>query len=158
MGKHTLSAGLLMFRKKPTAYEFFLVHPGGPYFRQKDAGWWTIPKGEPDPEEELLATAIREFQEETGIIPQPPFLPLGEVKQKGGKKVYAWAFAGDWQPAQGIQCNTFRIEWPPRSGQYQSFAEIDQAAWMEESVALKKINAAQAAFIHRLTEQLTKEA
>lgn len=142
-----------MFRKVNSHLEFFLAHPGGPYFLNKDEGWWTIPKGIPNPGEELLQTAIREFHEETGIVPQPPYLALGEVKQKGGKVVHAWAFEGDWQASDGIRCNTFRMEWPPRSGKFQHFPEIDQAEWMDTDTAIRKINQAQVALIQRLTEK-----
>lgn len=155
MGKR-LSAGLLMFRRSNNDLEFLLAHPGGPYFQERDEGWWTIPKGLSEPNEDLLQTAIREFQEETGIVSQPPYLALGNVKQKGGKVVHAWAFAGDWQECDRFQCNSFRMEWPPNSGKFQQFPEVDQIAWMDTDTALRKINQAQATFIHRLTEKLSQ--
>lgn len=153
-GKAKISAGLLMFKRSQGCLKFLLAHPGGPFFQQKDEGWWTIPKGLPEMGEELLQTAIREFREETGIISAPPYLPLGEVKQKGGKTVHAWAFEGEWEESSGIQCNSFRMEWPLKSGKYQSFPEVDQAAWMDSKTALRKINEAQQAFIRKLSETL----
>lgn len=151
-----LSAGLLMFRRTSDHLEFLLAHPGGPYFQERDEGWWTIPKGLAEPNEDLLQTAIREFQEETGITSQPPYLALGEVKQKGGKVVHAWAFEGDWQACDGFQCNNFRMEWPPRSGKFQQFPEVDHIVWMNTEMALRKINQAQSAFIQRLIEKLNQ--
>lgn len=151
-----LSAGLLMFRRSGKHLQFLLAHPGGPYFLEKDEGWWTVPKGLPEPNEELLQTAIREFHEETGITAQPPFLALGEVKQKGGKVVHAWAFEGNWDPSAGFQCNSFRVEWPPRSGRFQKFPEVDQLEWMDADTALRKINQAQTVLIHRLIEKLNQ--
>ncbi len=141
------SAGLLMHRKQNGVLQFFLVHPGGPYFKEKDDGWWTIPKGMPEREEELFQTACREFEEETGIKPQPPFLPLGEVKQKGGKWVHAWAFEGDWNEKDGISCNTFKVEWPYKSGRWQEYPEADRAGWFTYEEACIKINAAQRPFL-----------
>ena len=117
--KHRTSAGLLMYRRTPAGeLQVLLVHPGGPFFRNKDAGAWTIPKGEPADGEDPLATARREFREETGTDPgDGPFIPLGQVKQKGGKVVHAWAFAGDCDPAS-VVCNTFTTEYPRRSGKF----------------------------------------
>src|SRR3954465_13788919 len=111
-----LSAGLLMYRLREGRLEVFLAHPGGPYFRNKDEGHWTIPKGEPDPDEDLLDAAKREFQEETGIVPKEPFISLTPVKQKGGKLVHAWAFEGDYEEGKAIISKTFTMEWPPGSG------------------------------------------
>lgn len=142
-----------MYRHDGEDLEVFLVHPGGPFFTRKDEGAWTIPKGEPEPAEELLDAARREFQEETGIEPTPPFIPLGTIRQKGGKMVHAWAFAGDWNPADGIQCNLFEMEWPPRSGRKQQFPEVDRAAFFDLSQARVKINAAQELFLDRLVAQ-----
>ena len=145
------SAGLLMYRVRDGQLEVLLVHPGGPFFANKDDGVWTIPKGMPDdPAEELLACARREFREETGLDPGAgPFLPLGSVKQKGGKTVHAWAFEGDCDAAQ-IVSNTFRVQWPPRSGKWITVPEVDRAAWFVAPDAVKKINAAQAEFVARL--------
>src|SRR4051812_25180155 len=117
-----LSAGLLMFRVQHGQLQVFLAHPGGPYFARKDDGSWTVPKGEPDPGEDLLDAAKREFAEETGILPNGPLIPLTPVRQKGGKVVHAWAFAGDWEGT--IVSNTFTMEWPPKSGKRMEFPEI----------------------------------
>src|SRR5207248_2343107 len=111
-----VSAGLLMHRLHQGQPQVLLVHPGGPFFKSKDDGAWTIPKGEVEPDEDLLATAMREFEEETDIKPAGPFTALAPVKQKAGKVVHAWAFAGDCDPA-AIVSNTFTLEWPPKSGQ-----------------------------------------
>ncbi len=143
-----------MYRRQAQSWEFFLVHPGGPYFRNKDAGSWSIPKGLIDEEEPILKAAIREFQEETGIVPHPPFHKLGSVKQKGGKLVHAWAFQGEWDPSQGLQSNSFELEWPPRSGKRQEFPEIDRAAWFSLEQAEIKILEAQIPFLHRASEML----
>lgn len=145
----TVAAGLLMCRKSPGPLAFFLVHPGGPYFRKKDAGVWTIPKGLPEAGESLLETAQREFIEETGIDPIPPFHDLGVIKQKSGKVVRAWAFLGSWDPDAGITCNQFTLEWPPRSGRQMSFPEVDKAAWMDLETARTFILAQQIPFLER---------
>lgn len=126
--------------------EFFLVHPGGPFFRNKNEGWWTIPKGEPAAGEDLLATALREFREETGYTPSPPFTPLAPIVQKGGKKVYAWASAGDVDP-KSISSNTFEMEWPPKSGRITAFPEIDKAGWFPHKEACLLINERQRALL-----------
>ncbi|HVJ86436.1 MAG TPA: NUDIX domain-containing protein [Caulifigura sp.] len=138
-----LSAGLLMYRRREDQVEVLLVHPGGPFFKNKDDGAWTIPKGEPTENENLLDAAIREFSEETGLVPQPPFHLLEPIRQKGGKVVHAWAFEGDCDPAV-IQSNTFTIEWPPRSGRVATYPEIDRAAFFDLPTARRKINPAQA--------------
>jgi len=146
------SAGLLMFRRRAGRLEVFLVHPGGPYFARRDEGWWTIPKGLVEPGEDPLATARREFQEETSFAaPADGCAPLGEVRQKGGKLVRAWAFEGDADPA-ALSSNTFELEWPPRSGERRSFPEVDRAAWFDLDEAGRKINAAQAILLDRLAE------
>lgn len=139
------SAGILLISTAPEIM-FFLVHPGGPFFQKKDAGWWTIPKGEIMPSEDPLAAAIREFEEETGYRPQGPFTPLEPIVQKGGKKVFCWTCAGELDTG-AIRSNTFEMEWPPKSGKIQSFAEIDKAAWFSYAAAKKMINEKQAAFI-----------
>lgn len=143
-----VSAGLLMYRRT-TGLEVLLVHPGGPFFRNKDAGAWTIPKGEIGPDEEPLAAAIREFTEETGLTPMPPFLPLPTIRQKGGKIVQAWAFEGDCDPA-AISSNTFEMEWPPRSGKRITVPEIDRAGFFDLETARIKINPAQVEFLDEL--------
>ena len=132
--------------------EVLLVHPGGPFFADKDAGSWTIPKGMPDGGEDLLACARREFREETGFDPGAgPFVPLGEVKQKGGKTVHAWAFAGDCDPAD-VKSNAFKCQWPPRSGKWASFPEVDRAGFFTIDEARLKLNPAQVAFLERLRD------
>lgn len=144
-----VSAGLLMYRDVGDGWEVLLVHPGGPYFRNKDDGAWTIPKGEVGPGEELLAAAIREFGEETGVTPAGPFTPLTPVRQKGGKVVHAWAFRGDCDPGK-IVSNTFTIEWPPRSGRRAEFPEVDRAAFFGPDEARRKINAGQIPLLDEL--------
>lgn len=145
-----LSAGLLMCRLvNGSALEYFLVHPGGPYFRKKNAGFWSIPKGIPDPGEDLMETARREFFEETGIRSAPPYHALGLVKQKSGKVIHAWAFEGKWEPSTGIVCNNFSIEWPPRSGRKMDFPEVDDARWFNYSDAVKAMIQEQIPFLDR---------
>jgi predicted NUDIX family NTP pyrophosphohydrolase len=138
-----------MFRRVSGALEVLLVHPGGPFWAKKDAGAWSIPKGEYGPDEEPLAAARREFLEELGIVPQGECVSLGEVKQKGGKIVRAFALAGNLDVA-AIVPGTFEMEWPPKSGQRQSFPEVDRAAWFDLDEASRKIVPAQAAFLDRL--------
>ena len=154
---HRTSAGLMMYRRRGKGLEVLLVHPGGPFFTNKDAGVWTIPKGEPAEGEALLETARREFREETGIdAGDAPLVPLGQVKQKGGKVVHAWAFEGDCDPAT-LTCNTFKVQWPPRSGQWRTFPEVDQYAMLDLRAAWEKINPAQAEFLDRLEAVLGAE-
>lgn len=147
-----IAAGLLMCRVTSGKLEYFLVHPGGPFYTRKDAGVWTIPKGIPERDEPLLETAQREFFEETGVKPHPPYHDIGTVKQKGGKLVYAWTFQGAWDPSTGIHCNNFTLEWPPRSGKIKEFPEVDRARWMEYAEALDMINPAQIPFLDRAKE------
>jgi predicted NUDIX family NTP pyrophosphohydrolase len=149
-----VSAGLLMYRLQSGELQVLLVHPGGPFFRNKDAGAWTIPKGEVQEGEELLATARREFAEEIGIAADGDFLPLTPVKQKGGKTVHGFAVAGEFDPA-ALVSNTFQLEWPPKSGQMMDFPEVDRAEWFPAAAAAEKINAAQAAFISELQTKLS---
>ena len=146
-----------MCRVEAKELQFFLVHPGGPFFKNKDEGVWSIPKGIPESEnEELLAVAQREFEEETGIKPAGNFQPLGSVQQKAGKIVHAWAFLGEWDPASGIRSNVFALEWPPKSGKFQEFPEMDKAAWLPYADAIKKINPAQVPLLNRATEIFVK--
>jgi predicted NUDIX family NTP pyrophosphohydrolase len=147
------SAGLLMFRSVEGSLEVLLVHPGGPFFQNKDDGAWTIPKGEPDGDEELLLTARREFREETGLAAAGPLVPLGSIQQKGGKIVHAWAFAGDCDP-RTIQSNSFTLEWPPKSGRQQQFPEIDRAEFFTLRAARRKIRPEQIPLLDRLAERL----
>ena len=145
-----ISAGLLMYRRPgERPVEVFLVHPGGPFWKNKDDGAWTIPKGEVDPGEALLAAAIREFQEETGFTATEPFVSLGEIRHKSGKRIHAWAFAGDQDPAR-LQSNTFEVEWPPKSGRQQKFPEIDRGAFFGLKVAHEKILASERPLLDRL--------
>ena len=149
-----VSAGLLAYKEAGDALVFLLVHPGGPYFRNKDQGFWTIPKGLVTADEQPLQAAIREFQEETGLIPEAPFNSLGEIKQKGGKRVHAWSFKLpekylNWDPKSDIISNTFELEWPPRSGNYQSFPEVDLAHWFSPEQAKKNIMPAQLPFLDK---------
>lgn len=143
-----------MYRILQGQLEVFLAHPGGPFFARKDEGHWTIPKGELAPGEELLATAIREFAEESGIQPSGDFIPLGSIKQKGGKIVHAWAFRGQWEEGQAHRCNIFRLEWPPRSGRIQSFPEVDRVGFFSVLEARKKLKETQHPFWDRLAEAL----
>jgi len=143
------SAGLLLFRRGAEGVEVFLAHPGGPFWKNKDAGAWTIPKGLVDAGEDPLAGARREFQEETGIIPTGPFLPLGEIRQKAGKRVHAWAWEGDADPAATFS-NVMRTEWPRGSGRWIEFPEVDRCAWFPVDEARVRINPAQGEFIARL--------
>ena len=143
------SAGLLMYRRRADALQVLLVHPGGPFFRNKDDGAWTIPKGEAAPGEDLLATAQREFEEELGVRLTGHFVPLAPVKQKGGKTVHAWAVEGDLDPAS-IRSNMFTMEWPPKSGKQVEFPEIDRAAFFDLTAARKKINAAQVTLLDEI--------
>lgn len=150
------SAGLLLFRRREGRLELFLAHPGGPFWSRRDEGAWTIPKGLVEEGEEELAAACREFLEETGIEPVGPFLPLGSVRQKAGKVVHAWAWEGDANPA-GIVSNVTRTEWPRGSGRWQTYPEVDRAAWFEPAAARRKMNAAQAELIERLEALLAGE-
>jgi predicted NUDIX family NTP pyrophosphohydrolase len=143
------SAGILLYRKKDETLQLFLVHPGGPFFKNKDAGAWSIPKGEFLDDEEPLAAAKREFREETGQTINGEFSPLGSVKLKSGKIVHAWAVEGDIDH-ETIVSNTCEIEWPPRSGKNIIIPEIDRAGWFNVTTAKQKINPAQAEFIDKL--------
>jgi predicted NUDIX family NTP pyrophosphohydrolase len=143
------SAGLILYRLRDGALEVLLVHPGGPFWAGKDSGAWTIPKGELGPEEDPLAAAKREFEEELGFSPDGDFIPLGSITQKAGKVVQAWAFAGDCDPSR-IKSNSFMIEWPPRSGKQQAFPEVDRAAFFGIEEAKRKINPAQVDLLSRL--------
>ncbi len=148
------SAGLLLYRKVAAVVELFLVHPGGPFWKNKDEGAWSIPKGEFEDDEDALHAAKREFKEETGIACDGDFIPLSPVKLTSGKRVYAWALQKNID-ATKITSNDFEMEWPPRSGKKQRFPEIDRAAWFSVAVAKKKINTAQVHFIEELLRTLT---
>lgn len=146
----TRSAGILLYRRTDRGPEVLLVHPGGPFWARKDAGAWSIPKGEHDEGEDPVACARREFQEETGHpLPDGALTELGAVRLKSGKHVAAWAAEGDLD-ADAIRSNTFEMEWPPRSGRRRSFPEVDRAGWFGLEEAREKLNPAQAAFVDRL--------
>jgi predicted NUDIX family NTP pyrophosphohydrolase len=149
------SAGLLMYRVNERGIEVFLVHPGGPFWAKKDLGAWSIPKGEPGPDEAPLDAAIREFEEETGIKPSGRFIELASIHQKAGKTVLAWAFGGDADP-QSIRSNSFRIQWPPNSGTWKEFPEVDRAAWFALAEARARINPAQSHFLDQLERLLAR--
>jgi predicted NUDIX family NTP pyrophosphohydrolase len=148
------SAGLLLYRNGGGEREVLLVHPGGPFWTRRDQGAWSIPKGVYGPEEEPLVAARREFEEELGVAPPGgDVIDLGEITQKGGKRVRAWGLAGDLDVSQSTS-NTFAVEWPPRSGQFRQFPEVDRAEWFALEVAREKINPAQAELIDRLEAAL----
>src|SRR5215475_12364034 len=148
-----ISSGLLMHRMREGELEFLLVHPGGPFWKNKDEGAWTIPKGEIGDGEEPLAAAVREFEEELGFKPSGPFIELTPIKQKAGKMVHAWAFEGDCDPSQ-IKSDTFSIEWPPRSGKQAEFPEVDRAEFFNLEAAKTKINPAQIPLLEELQRRL----
>lgn len=153
-----VSAGLLLYRFRNGALEVFLAHPGGPFFAHKDDGHWTIPKGEIEPNEDFLATAIRECKEEVCIEvdPKGPFLDLGSIRQKGGKVVHAWGAEVDLEGLPVLKSNHFRMEWPPDSGKFQNFPEVDRAQFFSLREARRKIKETQIPLIDRL-EALLKE-
>jgi len=150
------SAGILLFRRQGGEVEFLLVHPGGPFWARKDAGAWSIPKGQIEDEEEPRACAIRELEEELGEAPEldpAQLIELGSIRQKAGKTVEAWAAEADFDPAS-LASNTFAMEWPPRSGNQQEFPEVDRAEWFGPEAAHEKILPAQGELLDRLLERL----
>jgi predicted NUDIX family NTP pyrophosphohydrolase len=151
------SAGILVYRIGTRGLEVLIAHPGGPIFRKRDEGAWTIPKGEIEPGEEPLAAACRELAEETGYVLEGPYLPLGTVKQKSGKIVHAWACPGDVDPTE-LRSNRFDMQWPPRSGRIQSFPEVDRVAYFEPDTARLKLNLAQSELVLRLVAVLSASA
>jgi predicted NUDIX family NTP pyrophosphohydrolase len=150
----TKSAGLILFRERGGEYEVLLVHPGGPFWAKKDAGSWSIPKGEFTDEQPFTA-ALREFQEETGVAVHGDALPLQPLRQPSGKIVYAWAMQGDLDPA-AIRSNTFPLEWPPKSGRIQNFPEVDRAGWFSFEAARRKLLKGQVAFVDQLEQLLNR--
>jgi len=154
--RSNVSAGLLLFRRPRGELEVFLAHPGGPFWEGRDLGAWTIPKGLVERGEDPLATAVREFEEETGIRPEGPFVPLGSVRQKAGKLVHAWAWEGE-ADARRVRSNTMRVEVPRGSGRWLTIPEVDRCEWFDAERARKKINPAQAELIDRLQAALSEE-
>ncbi len=153
------SAGLLLYRRRGRRVEVFLVHPGGPFFARRDDGHWSVPKGEIEDGEEAPEVARREFEEETGRSVQSctggaPWLPLGEITQRGGKRVVAWAAAGDWPEDTPVSSNTIQLEWPPRSGLTIEIPEVDQGLFFATTDARRKLKAAQEPFLDRLLAAL----
>lgn len=151
MAKH--SAGILLYRFRESKLEVFLVHPGGPFWARKDEGAWSIPKGESEEGEDPLVAAKRELTEETGIALNSSLIDLGELRQPGGKIVHAWAAAQDCDPSE-IRSNTFEVEWPPKSGKFREFPEVDRGAWYTLSAARKKLHKGQRGFIDKLRQKL----
>jgi predicted NUDIX family NTP pyrophosphohydrolase len=146
------SAGILLYRRQGDALEVLLVHPGGPFWSGRDLGAWSIPKGEYGPDEEPLAAARREFEEELGVsAPDAPVEDLGEIRQRGGKIVRAWALEGDLD-AGSTTSNTYELEWPPRSGRTIEVPEVDRAEWFSLDAAREKINPAQVELLDRLAQ------
>ena len=143
-----------MFRSRKDALEVMVAHPGGPFFRNKDDGVWTVPKGEVEEGEDLLSRARKEFEEELGIPADGDWIDLGWIKQKGGKTVYAWAFEGNLRGDFQVCSNNFEMEWPPHSGKMQNFPEVDQACFFSLEEARLKLKAAQTPFLDRLVEAL----
>lgn len=151
------SAGILLYRWHTGKLRVLWVHPGGPIWAKKDEGAWSIPKGEVDEGEEPLQTAQREFEEEIGVKPAGQFIALTPIKQKGGKTVCAWALEGELD-VSAVKSNTFRMEWPPKSGTFAEFPEIDRAEFFDVATAIKKANAAQAEFVMELERLLSTQA
>ena len=143
------SAGILLYRRRAGELEVLLVHPGGPFWAKKDAGAWSIPKGEVGAGEDPLDVARREFLEETGSAVQGDFAALVPIEQRGGKTVHAWAVEGDFDVAT-LASNTFSMEWPPRSGRQREFPEVDRAGWFPLPAAREKLLEAQCAFLDEL--------
>ncbi len=154
--RSNVSAGLLLFRRFGGELEVFLAHPGGPFWRDRDLGAWTLPKGLLEESEDPLVAAIREFEEETAIRPAGPFLPLGSVRQRAGKLVHAWAWEGEADPRRA-RSNVMRTEWPRGSGRWLTFPEVDRCEWFDARTARRKINPAQAELIDRLEAALSRD-
>ncbi len=146
------SGGLVLYEREKGsgALRVLVAHPGGPFFRNKDDGWWSIPKGEPDPGEDLFLAALREFEEETGMVPQGPFLDLGWIRQNNGKKVFAWAFEGNWPENRLPVSNEITLEYPKGSGKEWTFPEIDRVAFLPIEEAKTKLRKSQAELLDRL--------
>ena len=147
------SAGLLMYRRRNSEIEVFLVHPGGPFWSKKDLGAWSIPKGEYLDAEDPLLSAKREFEEETGFPPSGDFISLGDLRQPGGKIVSVWAFEGDCDPRK-LKSNTFMLEWPPRSGRQIEVPEVDRGCWYSIEDARHRLLSGQRTFLDRLLKSV----
>lgn len=154
MKKERVSAGLLMYRESERGLEVFLAHPGGPFFENRDENVWSIPKGVPEEGETLLTAAEREFYEEVGLKPFGPYLELGSIRQKGGKIVHAWGFKGDWVEGTVNRCNTFKLEWPPKSGKICEFKEIDRVSFFTLEEAKARLKETQWPLVERLVQAL----
>lgn len=152
----THSAGILLFRRAGSEIEVLLGHPGGPFWKKKDLGAWSIPKGLIAVGEPPFDAAKREFAEETGYVPRGKFIPLGDAKQPGGKTVHVWAVEGDWN-SEELRSNIFEMEWPPRSGKRQSFPELDRAVWFDVISARERILKGQAVFLDRLMDAMSAD-
>jgi predicted NUDIX family NTP pyrophosphohydrolase len=152
-GRSAASAGVLMYRRVDSTLEVLLVHPGGPYWRRKDHGSWSIPKGEMNADEDAGVAALREFMEETGVVLTGPLESLGEIRQRGGKRVLAFAVEGDLD-VRTTRSNTFELEWPPHSGKMQTFPEVDRTEWFDLPVAHAKILEGQRPLLDRLAQRL----
>jgi predicted NUDIX family NTP pyrophosphohydrolase len=148
------SAGVLMYARRAGGLEVLLVHPGGPFWKKRDEGAWSIPKGEAEEGEDFLTAAVREFREEIGLVVKGSLVDLGWIKQKGGKIVYAWALEAGAHQTISLRTNTFEMEWPPRSRKIQTFPEIDRAEFFPLAEAEKKINESQRMFLERLRQKL----
>jgi len=151
-----ISGGLLLYKlgDNESPLKVLVAHPGGPFFKNKDEGWWSIPKGEPDPGEDIFLAALREFEEETGEKSKGPYLDLGSIIQKNGKEVFAWAFAGDWENGKIPVCNEITMEYPKGTGKMWTFPEIDQALLLPTKEAKQKLRPEQAVLVDRLIERL----
>ncbi|MGE0160373.1 MAG: NUDIX domain-containing protein [Gemmatimonadales bacterium] len=149
------SAGVVVFRRRPSGLEFLIVHPGGPLWARKDDGAWSIPKGEYAEREDPRQVAVRELEEETGLCADGELVPLQPVRQRSGKVVTAWGLEADWDPAL-LRSNTFRMEWPPRSGRIAEFPEVDRAAWVTLERARVKLNPAQLPLLEELSAKLAE--
>lgn len=147
------SAGVLMYRRRGPALEYFLVHPGGPLWAKKDEGFWSIPKGLMEEGEDSQAAARREFEEETGLKLVGPIVDLGAFRQPSGKIIHAWAFEGDLDPTL-LHSNEFEMEWPPKSGKRARFPEVDRADWFDRSASLAKVTKGQQPIINALSKRL----
>lgn len=151
------TAGLFMCRRTTSGLEYFLVHPGGPYWARKEDGAWSIPKGMVEPNETTLDAAIREFHEETGMYSTGPYKPLGWLKTRGGKILHAWAFFGAWDSVDGIVSNTIQMEFPYRSKKFITIPEVDRAAWWTFEEAIKRLNPSQVPLLIKTKELMSEE-